>query len=546
KVTPATLNFGTVKLNQSKALVVTIQNVGNATCNFGAPNLSHAVMPGYASDFSITRGPGGPFSVAKRGQPGDQVEIEVTFAPLSVNTHGATLTFHTNDDPDVLATSAMCFLPNYQPPGAGDACIRVSGQSAQVDIEVVPDELDFGVVTVGCNSPEMKITVYNLGVFTIDVENIYLERQDGNFEIRSAPRLPYLAAGGSHFEIWLRYHPQDTNAHRNTLYIQSDASNAELLAVPLYGRGTLISDQTDVFHQATQVKSDVLFVIDNSGSMDWAQNQLTTHFTNFMSWAISQDVDYHIGVIATEVNDPEIDQGTPPREIKPGVLIQAPGRPKIITNQTPDINNAFKDNASIGVCCSGEQEAGLQAAWMALTEPLLSDPTANAGFLRDDAKLYIICISDEQDQSKGEVTFYADFFQNIKGPRNTEMMKLAALVQDATLPCNSQDGSAGTRYMDVARATGGIIDSVCGNWPQALQNLGIQAFTPIREFPLSRPADPNTITVTVNGASVPRATSQGGADGWSYYPDRNSVYFGDDVVPQRGDRIEVHYTAVCL
>ena len=547
KVTPSSMNFGTVKLNQSKSLVVTIQNVGNAVCNFGAPNLSHAVMPGYASDFSVTRGPGGPFTVMKKGQPGDRVEIEVTFAPLSVNMHGATLTFHTNDDPDVLAGggAGFCFMPGGRPPAAGDACILITGQSAESDIEVVPAELDFGVVTLGCNSPEMKITVYNLGTIALNIQDIYLERQDGNFEIRQAPRLPYQLSGGSHFEVKLRYHPQDTNAHRNTLYIQSDASNVDLLAVPLYGRGTLISDQTDVFHQPSQVKSDVLFVIDNSGSMSWAQGQLASHFSNFISWAVSQDVDYHIGVIATEVNDPERNRGTPPRDIIPGVLVQAPGRPKIITNQTPDINNAFKDNALIGDCCSDEQEAGLQAAWMALSPPLVDDPASNAGFLRDDAKLYIICIADEQDQSKGEVDFYVDFFQNIKGPRNTEMMKVSAIVQDSSLACNP-NGSAGTRYVEVARRTGGINESVCGNWPQTLQNLGIQAFTPIREFPLSRPADPNTITVTVNGVSVPKATTQGGANGWSYYGDTNSVFFGDNVVPQKGDRIEIHYTAACL
>ena len=36
------------------------------------------------------------------------------------------------------------------------------------------------------------------------------------------------------------------------------------------------------------------------------------------------------------------------------------------------------------------------------------------GFLREDAKLYIICVSDEQDQSKGDPDFYVDFFSSIK------------------------------------------------------------------------------------------------------------------------------------
>jgi hypothetical protein len=101
--------------------------------------------------------------------------------------------------------------------------------------------------------------------------------------------------------------------------------------------------------------------------------------------------------------------------------------------------------------------------------------------------------------------------------------------------------------IEVARLTGGIFQSICtSNWAQALQNLGIDAFAAIREFPLSRPADQGTITVTVNGVTVPQASCEGCPDGWTYYPDTNSIYFGDNVVPDKGDRIEVHYTAACL
>ena len=68
----------------------------------------------------------------------------------------------------------------------------------------------------------------------------------------------------------------------------------------------------------------------------------------------------------------------------------------------------------------------------------------------------------------------------------------------------------------------------------------------IREFPLSRPADQSTITVTVDGFTVPEASVDLGADGWTYDPDTNTIYFGDDVVPEKGARIEVSYTATCL
>ena len=553
QIAPTPMQFGTTKLNQTRSLVLTAVNNGLAPCTVSAVAVYHHFMPGLiaGSEFEKTAGaPGGSFVLNPRGQPNDRHEIEITFAPTIAGQQLGQLWLHTDDDPDFQVQGMSCVGPGMQPPQLGDACVNLTGLAAKSDIEVVPDELDFGVVTLGCNSPELHVTVYNLGGIALEVADIYIEDPaDPNFEIMAAPQTPFSLGGGQDFQVRLRYHPQDTNPHRSALYIVSDASNDDMLIVPLLGRGTDISDQTDVFHQPTEVKSDVLFVVDNSGSMGEEQDALADNFDSFIQHAVSLQVDYHIGVIATEVNASETGQGDPPRDIHPGVLVQAPNRPKIITNNTPDVTNAFQDNIQIGTCCSDEQEAGLEAAWMALSEPNVSDPTANGGFLREDAKLYIICVSDEQDQSRGDPDFYVDFFSSIKGFRNPDRMAVSAVVGDAGQGCSGAGGTAdsGSRYIEVANRSGGIFESICtSNWSQALQNLGFDAFAAIREFPLSRPAEQGSLSVTVNGAPVGQASCDGCADGWTYYPDTNSIFFGDDVVPERGDTIEVSYTAACL
>jgi hypothetical protein len=555
EINPTSLNFGTVKVNTTATQVVQLTNVGQAMCNISQLELKQSAM--FPGNFTITAGPSVPFVLNRRNQPNSQASVEITYAPDTVSQdevikQSAALRV-TSDDPDLQLSGGSMFdiwacLP---PPTLGQACIPMSGMSVESAIEVVPSELDFGVVQVGCNSPELHVTVYNLGTEQLNITDLYLETQpDPNFEIRQAPALPYNLTGGGSFQVRLRYHPQEDRAHRNNLIIVSDASNAQMLAVPLFGRGTLLSHQTDVFHQPTDVKSDVLFVVDNSGSMGWAQQALADNFASFIAYATSLQVDYHIGVITTEVQAAETGLGDPPRDIIPGVLVQAPNRPKIITNQTPDLNAAFSDNVNVGTCCSDEQESGLQAAHMALTDPLLSDPTANAGFLREDAKLYLIMLSDEQDQSRGDPDFYVDFFQSIKGYRNTDMMKMSAICGDAPDGCpdpQNPTAGSGSRYIDVANRTGGIFESICtANWAQSLQNLGIDAFASIREFPLSRPADAGTLTVTVDGVVVPPCGTAGCADGYTYYPDTNSIYFGDGIVPGRGARVEVDYEAVCL
>ncbi len=529
EISPGALWFGTVKVYHTKSMGLVLNNHGEAPCEVSDVRLES--IPFVDHDFTITSVPVTPFTIAPRGEAGSQQEIELTMAPDEEYMFARMAILHIDANDDDFGNHA-CTDGNGLPI-PNEACITVSGFAKYSDLEVVPEELDFGLVTLGCNSPERCVTLYNLGSQQMSLTEVSMQdAADANFSIRSAPMLPFdLVAGGS-VKVCLRYTPQDLGAHRNALYLKVDD---EELTIPVFGRGTDSSAQTDVFHQLDNVKADVLFVVDCSGSMGDNQQNLADNFSSFINQAVTMDVDFHIGVVSTEVEDQPGWTGTPPREVKPGYLVQAGSRPKIITSTTPDLNDAFTDNVRLGDDCSAH-EAGLEGAWMALSQPLVDDPNANAGFLREDAKLYIIAVSDEPDQSNGSVDFYVDFFSSLKGYRNTEMMSVSAI-------CTSCDSD---RYWDVTVRTGGIcepIDSV--DWAQSLANMGIDAFSAIREFPLSRPADPNSIAVSVDGSPVNRASSEGGADGWTHYADTNTLFFGDNVVPDRGQRIEVTYSAMC-
>ena len=537
QVAPADIRFGTIQPGRTAVNLITLTNTGNANCHLTDLEMRTGMFPG---DFYFQNLPD-PLPAVP---PGTTLILEVVFAPSQTGLHQAHV-WITSDDPDLQQSGGFGCNP---PPQLGQACVPLTGLSEESAIEVVPGELDFGLVALGCNSPERNLTVYNLGSQALNVTDIMLEDPlDPNFEITYAPTLPHQLPGSGSFEVHLRCHPQDAGLHLSTLYIQTDDPVVDLLAIPLSCQGTGAAGQTDVFFQYTDVKTDVLFVVDNSGSMGWAQDEMAGGFPHFINRALALNADFQIGVIATEVNDAETAVGTPPRDIFPGVLVQAPGRPKIITPQTPDLEQAFSDNARLGECCSDEQEAGLQAAWMALTQPLVDDPAANAGFLRDDAKLYIICLSNEQDQSLGDPGFFVNFFESLKGSTNTDWMKLSTICGDCPDGCGNFTADCGSRYIEVANRTGGIFESICtSNWQQAMENLAVDAFAAPREFPLSRPADPATISVTVDGSPVPEATCQGCPNGWTYYSDTNSVYFGDDAVPAPGSRIEITYTAACL
>ncbi|HUU02600.1 MAG TPA: choice-of-anchor D domain-containing protein [Myxococcota bacterium] len=525
------VNFGLVKLYNTKAMSVTISNQGLATCHL--QNAEVELVPIFGQDFSLTAHPPFPATLGPRGQPNSSAEVEVTFAPQREWGQFAIMRIYV-DDPDL--GDLACTDDTTGNPIPGQACLNLTATSKESELEIVPAELDFGVVTVGCNSPTMCVNVYNLGTVNISIDDIALDNPaDPNFEITQAPMTSFNLAGAASFQVCLRYHPQDTNPHRATLIIKADGDEEH--TVPLFGRGTDISDQSDIFYQPSQVRSDVLFVVDCSGSMGDDQQNLADNFGAFINWAINLDVDFHLGVVATDVDNMNAWSGTPPRQITSGILVNTDSTPKIITSQTPDFIGRFQDNVRLGDSCSNH-EAGLEGAWIALSEPFVSDPEANLGFLREDAKLYIIILSDEPDQSKGEPDFYVDFFKSIKGYRNTEMMAVSAICADE--PPNG-------RYYYITQETGGIFESInTADWNTTLEALGFDAFAAIREFPLSRPADAGSLTVTINDNPVPQASSEGGADGWTYYPDTNTIYFGDDYVPDKGDKIEVDYSATCI
>ena len=67
----------------------------------------------------------------------------------------------------------------------------------------------------------------------------------------------------------------------------------------------------------------------------------------------------------------------------------------------------------------------IEAARNALDYPNISD--FNDGFYREDAKLYIIAVTDEADQSDGTPMQYVDFFRNLKGVGNPDLLNISAI-----------------------------------------------------------------------------------------------------------------------
>jgi hypothetical protein len=314
--------------------------------------------------------------------------------------------------------------------------------------------------------------------------------------------------------------------------------------------------QVDVFRQATVPNVDVLWVVDNSDSMAEEQQALADSFQDFYKF-ISNTASFHIGVISTDVHNP----------YHCGKLL---GNTRIITNETPNAEEVFRENVNVGIGGTGDEQ-GFNAAHLALSEPLISGH--NAGFLQEDAHLFIIFVSDEDDGSFGEVKYYLRVFENIKGKGNDGIIKAAAVVGDVPeVPeeCRTEKNvRPGERYAELAETSGGIVLSICDdNFAANLDQLGFSAAGLKRHFPLSRRADPGSIQVWIKTmcSSEPMPDSvcartiddchgrdddlygytcvlrQSYPDGWSYEQDTNSIHIVGEALPPFGSVVEVGYT----
>lgn len=405
-----------------------------------------------------------------------------------------------------------------------------------------PAEVDFGEVPVDSEGA-LDVVVRNVGTAPCVLKG--LQRGEGSAEaFRAEPVGPTILAPGQHTQLSVRFTPGGEGDFAGLAEGWVEAPTTEgHLRVPLRGKG--LRGKVERFVQRPEPKVDVLFIIDNSGSMFEEQQALGENFKALSSQAASWGLDFHIAVTSTGL------------EAATGGWMECPGgvqggesgrlfpvdnsSPRIITPATPDAASVFAKNTNVGTCNWNEQ--GLEAMYRALSAPLASnadDPSTphpqdgNAGFLREDATLAVIVISDEDDYSQREVAFYEDFLLKLKGGDRAKFSVSAIVGPNDLSGCQNVPAS-GSRYIQLADATGGIVESICTpDWVASLRKLSKSAFAPNRAFPLTgTPSDTSRISVRVDGGAVP--------SGWTFDAPTRAVIFETSAAPPPAAAVEVVY-----
>jgi len=266
---------------------------------------------------------------------------------------------------------------------------------------------------------------------------------------------------------------------------------------------------TDSFLQAGDLMVDILWVIDNSASMIDEQAALPQLAGPFIDALDQLGLDYHLAVATTDMN-----------------TFQGPE--SIMDASTPLLVESLEIAVTAGNTGSGQSQ-GFKYGYEAISPPLAMPGGPNHGFLRDEAGLRVVFVSDDDDQSPDTEQNYLAMFQSLKS--HPDHLVISGITGQAAGCPNTQPAP---RYEWTIAASGGVSGCICdADWTPIAEGLAWRAEHRADTFILSAQPDPASIGVHVDGAAV--------LAGWSYESTSNAVVFDPTSVPANGEVVDIHY-----
>ena len=173
---------------------------------------------------------------------------------------------------------------------------------------------------------------------------------------------------------------------------------------------------------------------------------------------------------------------------------------------------------------------GLEAGVDAVHEYIENNQMAQ-GWMREDAALLTVFVSDEEEQSNKFIPTVSDFTDWYSSLRDNTFVSSIVNLSPAQSDCNYNDAHTGYKYIDAANHFNGQVIDICStDWSAGVADAAAQ-ITPYEYLDLSfDPVDATMISVFVDNQPYHY---------WHYSQSHNRVYF--DVIPGEGALVEIAY-----
>jgi hypothetical protein len=487
EVDPTHHSYGALSAgSETQEVIINIKNIGN-----GDLNISNIYLHNGASNFTLASIPVGIMESL------GSAELIVSYSPGTYETNYEIISIISDDEDEPVVNISL--------DGSGDAPV----------ITITPDYHNFNTVYLGCDDT-IPIEIGNIGNSNLIISDIeFFASLPVDFSMKdykaSWGDLPIIIAPGDTIDLNVDYIPLDDLDDAAYIEIVSNDPMTSTAYADQDGLGDYENWITDSFTQDGTVDVDILFVVDNSGSMGGNQANLQNNFDTFMNAFTVAGVSYQIALITTDSGDFVGD---------------------IITNITPDPVSEFNSQIdSIGTRGSA-QETGL---WFAYDSTTTGDASAGSatGFLRESARLVVVYVSDEEDWSTHRSSMTpADYSASLRALKSSSSLVVAhAIAGDYPSGCSTNGGATyGDGYYDVVNDLGGTFMSICASdWSTTMDTLARDSLSQIA-FALSDTPIEDTVEVKIDGIV---------SSDWNYEASSNTVIF--TVSPAEGSSIEVFY-----
>jgi hypothetical protein len=209
-VSPASLDFGQVKVGTTAQQTVTISNLGTANLSLQTVSFVQDSNP----DFSYT-----PFQLPLTIEPTGSVDVTVIFAPTVEGEALGVLKITGDDEENPFADIVM------------------TGAGIVPDIMVEPVSMDFGQWLTGTSAVNTFV-ITNQGDADLVVESLsWAAGGSDDFAISALPELPLTIAPDSFYELEVMYTPTTAGAAAATLEIASDDPDQPVVTIVVAGEG---------------------------------------------------------------------------------------------------------------------------------------------------------------------------------------------------------------------------------------------------------------------------------------------------------------------
>lgn len=472
EVTPTRLDFGETTSDAPVTQEFMITNVG-----VWGLNIEDIFLMGSADSYAL------PDDFPDYLDPGASAVLNVTFAPRRSDQVVAFVE---------IASDSIVDAPEVDLIGFGQV----------PELQIDPPEFDFGNTFIGCQD-DTTLQLSNVGNEDLVIDAIDYAG-DSSLGLVDLPNLPLTLEPGAATTVTVDFQPVEEVAYEALLTVSSNDPAGPKEAFQI-GDGAYESYNAETFEMPVAPPVDILFAIDQSCSMEDDATRLGANFERFVDQIDAVTTGWNVGV-ATR------DDGC----FRDGAL----------TSRVANYQRLFA-SAVLAWDGGAYTESLLTVARNALRS---AQSGCNAGFLRPDANLHVILVSDEPEQSRDSWSTLVSQIRDLH-PTSSDRVKISAVAGDYPRGCGS--ALPGEGYFQAVEDTGGEYLSICdSNWARHVEALAKASIEGLGEFELAKTPDPGTVLVFVNSVEW--------TSGW--HLEGSTLVF--DETPPEGAGIRVEYGAL--